>query len=163
MSRSRAPDSKFSVALCQRVPKDDNTMLRQPHRRLQPSTPIIQCDQSSRQYAVRNDRFQLRIRNIVWKKEHWTETPSIVTTDEQVDITNMVRHQDNSRSRRMSIESLPQTNIVQDRSKRIQHQSLTIRLDSRRSNNSLPVVPTPPEWMPCAPDPEPRRQVPNSH
>src|SRR5437899_2363496 len=99
-------------------------MFRQPHRRLQSSPPIIQRDQSSRQYTVRNDRFQLRIRNIVWKEEHWPETPSVVATDEQVDITNMVRHQDNSRSRRMSIESLPQTNIVQYRGKRIQYQPL---------------------------------------
>src|SRR6058998_2205379 len=72
------------------------------------------------QDTIRNDGLQLRIRNIIWKEEHWTETPSIIVTDEQVNVPNMIWHQNNRGGRRMLIQSFPQTNIVQYWSKRIQ-------------------------------------------
>jgi len=126
MSGSTVPDSKFSVPFCQRVPEDDNAMLRQPQWGLQSSPAIIQRDQSTRQYAVSNDRFQLRIRDIVWKEEHWTISPNIIPTCEQVDVADMIWHRYYCRGWRILVKPFPQTNIVQYGSERIQHQSLLI-------------------------------------
>jgi hypothetical protein len=100
-------------------------MLGKPHRRLETSPPIVKGDQAAWELAVCDDGFEFGLWEIVWKEEHRAERTSLVAAHEQVDVTDMVRHQNHSRSRRVLVEPFPQTDVVKSRSERVQHQPLT--------------------------------------
>ncbi len=69
-------------------------MLRQPDRGLKPSSPVIKSKETSRKLAVRQNRLQLVLWDIVGEVEQWAETVSPVPPNEEVDVTNVVWHED---------------------------------------------------------------------
>ncbi len=126
---SAVPDSKFSVPLGKCVPENNDAMFGKPHGGLKTASPVVKGGQTSWELAIGEDRFQFGSRDVVWKEEHRAERTSSVALHEQIDVSDVVRHQDYGGGRRVLVESLPQTNVVQSRSEWVQHQSFAPRLD----------------------------------
>src|SRR6266851_10046437 len=121
VARSAVPDSKFSAPLCQRVPEHNDAMLGKPYRSLETSAPVVESDKTARELTVREDWLQFGSWDVVWKEEHRAESTSTIPTRKQIDVSDMVWPQDHCRGRSVLVESFPQTNVVQSRSKRVKH------------------------------------------
>jgi hypothetical protein len=116
---SAAPNSKLSVPFCKGVPEHYDAMFGKPHGGFETSAPVVKGDQTPWELAVRDDWFQFGLWDVVWKEEHRPERTSAVASHEQIDVSDVIRHQNHGRGRGVLVESFPETNIVQSRSERV--------------------------------------------
>jgi hypothetical protein len=85
--------------------------------------------ESTGEYVVGPNRFQLGLGKVVAKEEHRAEWASMVASHEHVDIANMVREQDDCGRRRMRIKPFPELRLVLRWCQRVQDEPLTSGFD----------------------------------
>ena len=129
-------------------------MLRQPERRLAALASVVQGDEPSRKLAARLDPPQVRLGDVPTEVEPWPEGGDSIAPYEYVDVSYMIRFQDDSRCRRMRVEPLPDVGRVVRWCERVEHQSFGSRLDECRRDHRLPALARLPVWMRETPDPE---------
>jgi hypothetical protein len=102
------PDAQVAVPLGQRVSKNQHALLGQPKRCLVAAAPVIQGNEIAGKLAARFDRLEVGLRNFIAPKEAWAERPSSVATYEEIDVADVIRFEDDGKSWRLGVESLPQ-------------------------------------------------------
>src|SRR5262249_60482116 len=156
--RSRTPPQS-SLRRRQRIRKHNDPLLGQPQRRLFTAPPIVQRDQSARKPAAGLDRLQLGLRQVPAEVQPRTEPADAISTNEGINVANVIRLQNDGRCRRIRIKPRPKLRRVIWRRERIQHQSLASRLDPRAGHHRLPSLPWLPMRMFHPPDPQSGRDI----
>ena len=85
---------------------------------------VVEGDDSSRKLAAGLDRLELGLGDVVAKEEPRAKRADTVATREQIDVSNVIRLENNERGRRTRVEPLPHLGRVSGRSKGIQNECL---------------------------------------
>src|SRR5207249_4616541 len=136
----RRPDTQLAPRRRQRVGENEGTLLGQPQWGFVAAASVVEGDDPSRKLAAWLDPLQLGVGDVVAKKEARAERASTVAAYEQIDVPNVIRLENDNRSRRMRFEPFPHFRRIGGRSKWIQKQCLAPCLDARRGHERLPAL-----------------------
>src|SRR5205823_7335814 len=103
----RRPNAQLTAGCGQRVRKHESALLRQPERRLAALASVVQGDEPSRKLAARLDPPQVRLGDVPTEVEPWPEGGDSIAPREHVDVSYMIRLENDGRCRRMRVEPLP--------------------------------------------------------
>src|SRR5438874_12392021 len=95
----RTPDAELSTPLCEPVSKNYHPLLRQPERRLEASSSIVESDKTSWKNSVWFDYLQRGLGNVVRPEQSRTEGTDLIATDKLFDVPHVVRDEDGGNRR----------------------------------------------------------------